>query len=272
MSMQEDLIAFDDHLEPPDLFSDRATCSSSEDGQSCCSVGDFVSEDLISFHDMLEFPRSLSIQHILSWQEHESRYLPERSGASNSIRSRSRSCSCSIGCVTKNQASGVYHGHAPSQTIEPGSNISSTRPGMCTIVNSNLRKASSRRTKRSAVSRQKTSQRAPSTHSSARPNIDDQLFARMLRGDQSKADTHRLVLQGEISYSFTPTMVHGQDANEGGDVVGGDEEIMRNMANLVKGRHGVYPKGRVKGWGVCEIQRATGADGEMGEMGTGTGL
>jgi hypothetical protein len=66
MSMQEDLIAFDDHLEPPDFFSDRAMCSSSKDGQSCCSVGDSVSEDLISFHDMLKFPRSLSIKPILS--------------------------------------------------------------------------------------------------------------------------------------------------------------------------------------------------------------
>jgi hypothetical protein len=68
-------------------------------------------------------------------------------------------------------------------------------------------------------------------------------------------------------------MVHGQDANEGGDVVGRDEEMTRrNMSNLVKGRHGVYPKEGVKGWEVGKIQRATGADGEMGNNGTGTGL
>lgn len=66
-------------------------------------------------------------------------------------------------------------------------------------------------------------------------------------------------MKNEVSYHFEPVRVAKDERRD--DVVE-DVEISRgNMSRLAIGQVRMYPKRRVKGWGITEIERGAGMRG-----------
>lgn len=83
----------------------------------------------------------------------------------------------------------------------------------------------------------------------------------MLRGPQTHINTHSLVLRNEVSYVWKPNDAQDLIPFEDDKVDVEDADIMRaNRARLVDGQKGMYPKRRIKGWGIGEIQMGTRVD------------
>ncbi|ERF75495.1 hypothetical protein EPUS_08309 [Endocarpon pusillum Z07020] len=151
-------------------------------------------------------------------------------GTTNKIRSASRSDGVSI-----NTSSTGIGQHPPRHQIKK------RRSRSRSISSNNIHR--------------KTCHRAPGLPTpETNTCINDALFNRLPRGES--ANGLHLVMKNEVSYCFGPV---GNATDERRDDVVEIVEIRRgNMSRLVIGQVRMYPKRRVEGRGIGEIERGAG--------------